>query len=207
MLWLMGAKGKNWSSVRFLNLVKDAGKPKQALLWSAPEKDSNFMKALRENRIVTVVQPNVGTKKDFGTVGFEKERNASYLVFPKKLPVPEGTKIIGIKYNLLEQSEPEGPLYKPKVEAEPGIAMRDTGGFKADKKKIAQTSRHSTKVVKAREVYTAEVDLVARESRELQVEAVSLAEAKELLRTELAGIQINAENANVSKRLKSVKKA
>jgi hypothetical protein len=106
MLWLMGAKGENFSSVRFLNLVKDAGKAKQALLWLAHEKDSNFMKALRENRIVTVIQPNVGTKKDFGTVGFLKERSVFYLVFPKKLPIPEATKAIGIKCNVLEQSEP-----------------------------------------------------------------------------------------------------
>ena len=53
-------------------------------LWTKPEQDRDFMRAGKENRVMTVIQHNVGTKKDFGLVGFFPKDKAALLV--------EGTK-------------------------------------------------------------------------------------------------------------------
>ncbi|MGN6386869.1 MAG: hypothetical protein ACTHMT_11585, partial [Verrucomicrobiota bacterium] len=57
-------------TVRFAELVKKLGKPEQVVLWSALEDDRDFSKAVKERRVVTVFQQNVGSKKDYGLVGF-----------------------------------------------------------------------------------------------------------------------------------------
>src|SRR5688500_1826603 len=97
--------------MRFAKLVKTAGRPHPATLWVAdPAKDPEFKKAIDENRIVTLHQANVGTKKDFGRIGFFKEPNSTYLIFPKPLPMAEGIKVIGIKFDLLEEAPVKDPV-------------------------------------------------------------------------------------------------
>jgi hypothetical protein len=92
------------ASVRFAALVKSLGKPELLSLWTNPAADKNFKKAVVANRVATLKQINVGTKKDFGTVGFEKVKRASFLLFPKEIPYASGTKIIGVKYDLMAKS-------------------------------------------------------------------------------------------------------
>jgi hypothetical protein len=90
--------------VRFAQLVKAAGRPHVATLWvTEPGEDAEFKKAMGENRIVSVRVQNVGTKKDRGTIGFLKGRNLVYLIFPKALPMAEGTGVIGLKFDELEE--------------------------------------------------------------------------------------------------------
>ena len=103
-------KGK---TVRFAEVVKSAGKPEVVTLWQAPDKDPRVRKARKENRIMTVTQDVTGSKKDFGMIGFELEPNASYLLFPKTLQPFEGSRVVGIKYEMLGASKPVGGVYKP----------------------------------------------------------------------------------------------
>ena len=72
-------------TARFTDLVKKAGAPNPYLLWVSPKKDNIFQRAVKEQRVLTIHQENVGTKKDYGMVGFHQEPNAQYLVFPKSL--------------------------------------------------------------------------------------------------------------------------
>jgi hypothetical protein len=88
---------KQIKTVRFDVLLKQSGKPEQVTLWTRPEEDRDFMKAVHAGRVITLFQHNVGTKKDFGVVGFSPEKNAAFLVFPKTLEPDEGTRVIGIK--------------------------------------------------------------------------------------------------------------
>jgi len=98
--------------IRFSNLVQKSGKPETVTLWAAPQSNSAFMKAVKENRVVTVFQKPTGTKKDFGQIGFHQEKFATYLVFPKPLPKLGDVHVIGIKYELLKAQTENRPLEK-----------------------------------------------------------------------------------------------
>jgi hypothetical protein len=104
----MAENGKK--TVRFDALVGQTGQPVQVTLWTKPEEDRDFMRAVKEKRVVTVIQHNVGTKKDYGLVGFHPQDRATYLIFRKPLGLPDETKIVG-KLPLLKEKEP-----KPKQE-------------------------------------------------------------------------------------------
>jgi hypothetical protein len=90
-------------TARFTDLVKQAGAPKSYLLWVPPKQDPVFQRALKDERILTIHQENVGTKKDYGLVGFHEAPTAQYLVFPKSLKGFLDRRIIGINYDLLAQ--------------------------------------------------------------------------------------------------------
>src|SRR5688572_32734665 len=123
---------KPLKTVRFTQLIERAGKPVSVTLWTAPEDDRNFSKAMHEERVLTVIQRNVGPKADYGLVGFFKQPLATYLVFPKKLPYEPETKVVGIKYEQLAEAKPRGPLHKPKPEGPPGVPMREARSNEAE---------------------------------------------------------------------------
>lgn len=114
-------------TARFTDLVKKAGAPNPYLLWVSPKKDDVFQRAVKEQRVLTIHQENVGTKKDYGMVGFHEEPNAQYLVFPKSLKAFGERRIIGINYDLLAKESRAGktpeiqrrspPANPPKKEA------------------------------------------------------------------------------------------
>ena len=95
---------------RFTELVKKAGHPQVATLWTDPKSDGEFSKAIRENRVLTILGQNAGTKKEFGKVGFLKKKDAAYFVFPKSLPQLGKTWVVGIKYDLLAQRKISDPV-------------------------------------------------------------------------------------------------
>ena len=99
-------------TARFAAVVQQAGAPEQVIPWKDPARDPKFQRAVRENRLMTVTLPTVGTKKDFGVVGFEREKNAAFLIFPKSLKKFAGKRIVGIKYDLLAAAKPEGKPVK-----------------------------------------------------------------------------------------------
>lgn len=90
-------------TVRFAELVTKAGKPAIHPLWTAPAKDRTFQRALKEHRVLTIHQQNVGAKKDFGVVGFHQSPLAQFAIFPKSLRAFEGRRVIGMNYDLLAQ--------------------------------------------------------------------------------------------------------
>lgn len=116
-------------TARFDALVQSSGQPEAVTLWTKPEDDKAFMRAVREHRVLTLVQGNVGARKDFGLVGFTKQKNASYLVFPNRLALPPETKVVGIKYERLAATHPKGPVFKPARRRKPGIPMREQSRF------------------------------------------------------------------------------
>ena len=55
---------------------------------------------------MTVHQELVGNKSDHGTVDFEPGRARQFLIFPKSISKFKGSRIVGIKYDLLQAGRP-----------------------------------------------------------------------------------------------------
>jgi hypothetical protein len=98
-------------TARFTALVQRAGKPETLLLWQDPKKDPAFQDALHGNRLLTVLREPHG--KEYGVVGFKRNKTASYLVFPRPLRGFDGKRIVGIKYEQVAPSKPVGKPIKP----------------------------------------------------------------------------------------------
>ncbi|HEY6227469.1 MAG TPA: hypothetical protein VI282_10145, partial [Verrucomicrobiae bacterium] len=106
--------------IRFTQLVKASGRPHPATLWVAdPKQDPEFKKAIGENRILTIHHVNVGNKKESGEIGFQTGGAAGYLIFPKPLPMGEGTRVIGLKFDMLDEPAVKDPVKIKPVKAKP----------------------------------------------------------------------------------------
>jgi hypothetical protein len=105
-------------TVRFSQIVEKSGKPDAYILWTDPKKDTEFQRALKQNRVMTVHQETVGAKADYGTVGFDKKKTGELLLFPKSLKRFEGKKVVGVKYDLLEKPA-AAPKQQPKAKRKP----------------------------------------------------------------------------------------
>src|SRR5688572_9975583 len=92
-------------TVRFSEIMKAGGTPEIYLPLSDPKHDRDFMRAVREDRVLSIKQEPTGTRKDFGIVGFVPEKYVSYLIFPRSLKPFEGRRVIGIKYDALRQTQ------------------------------------------------------------------------------------------------------
>jgi hypothetical protein len=90
------------STVRFSEIVKIAGEPDVHLLLTDPAQDTRLKKAVSAHRVMTIHQTTVGTKRDYGTVGFVKGATGQFLIFPKSIGAYEGRTVVGIKYDLLK---------------------------------------------------------------------------------------------------------
>jgi mannose-6-phosphate isomerase-like protein (cupin superfamily) len=95
-------------TIRFSDLLNQAGEPDVHLLWIDPDKDKNLQKAIREHRVMTLHQFQ-GGKSDYAVIGFEKGVPGQVLIFPKSLKPFEDRKVIAIKYELLKSSSAVGP--------------------------------------------------------------------------------------------------
>src|SRR4029077_12079301 len=93
-------------TVRFSKIVETVGKPSVHVLWIDPENDTILQKAIKANRVMTIHQPPVGAKTDYGTIGFEKNVSGQVLIFPKSLRsfAFADKRVIGVKYDLLESA-------------------------------------------------------------------------------------------------------
>lgn len=91
-------------TVRFAQVVDHSGTPEPYTLWTAPEKDPEFQRAVKSDRVMSVHQENTGSKKDFGIVGFSPDPLAQWLIFPKSLKGFEGRRVVGVKYDLLKDA-------------------------------------------------------------------------------------------------------
>ena len=102
------------SSVRFAELVKRYGQPEMKSLWTRPEEDTAFTRAVKQRRVITISQEPGSKHKDFGEVGFHQRPHASYLVFPEPVKESGDVKVIGIKYELIREPDVKDAL-SPKV--------------------------------------------------------------------------------------------
>lgn len=182
-------------TVRFADLVRTFGRPEMVTLWTDPQKNIQFSRAIDENRIVTVKQVNVGTRKDFGLIGFHKERNVSFLMFPKPLDYPVGTKVIGIKYDLITSPEPPDPLSLSDRLALGGPKTSARGGVTEiqRQKKTVQTFQVTIKVVAATEVT-------------IDVNAADQAEARKKAQAQMAEKKVDFTKAQIQTRVRKVVK-
>ncbi|PTY08864.1 hypothetical protein DB347_04650 [Opitutaceae bacterium EW11] len=89
-------------TVRFKQLVEACGRPEVKALWGPAKSDRELQRAIKEARVLTVHQENVGTKKDWGVIGFWPEHTAQYLIFPKSLKRFSDRRVIGIDYSVVE---------------------------------------------------------------------------------------------------------
>jgi hypothetical protein len=113
-IWSMPKK-----EIRFGDLVKASGKPTIVSLWTNPRRDRPFMRAVKENRVLTLMQEPASRTKDFGRIGFHQNQHASYLVFPEPLPANRESRVIGIKYDLVEQPRIKDPVSRNHLESKP----------------------------------------------------------------------------------------
>lgn len=103
-------------TVRFSEVVKASGAPETYVLWTPAKQDKRFQSALKFDRIVTVQQDIIGSKKDFGVVGYQELPNAQLLIFPKSLKRFTDRRIVGMNYELLaKESRVPGPPEKKEV--------------------------------------------------------------------------------------------
>lgn len=96
-------------TVRFSIVTAAAGTPEVYLPLADPKHDRNFMRAVREDRVLSLKQEPTGTRKDFGAVGFVEEKFVSYLIFAKSLRQFAGKRVVGIKYDTLRPAEMTTP--------------------------------------------------------------------------------------------------
>lgn len=101
-------------TIRFATLVEKFGRPEQFDLWRPPAENPEFARALKDHRVITVIQRNIGTKKDVGVPGFLERPGAAYLVFPKSIPYETDVKIVGINYDLLAGAREKKEGRKPR---------------------------------------------------------------------------------------------
>lgn len=196
-------------TVRFAQVVQEVGNPQPYTLWESPEKDPQFSQAMRENRLMTVLQEPVGHKKDYGLVGYHKTANASYLIFPGSLSKFEGKKIIGVKYELLGEPKPLGPALKPKpveksvgpgVPAEPSSPGEPVGP-------IVQSSRQAkaTKPPPFPKKFMVTLVVSAETEVQQEVEAETQREAKKLAAQKVRDTQPDFSKAKIRIRVRSAK--
>ena len=130
--------------LRFAALVKTCGHPQTVTLWTKPENNPALMKAVRENRVLTVIQKSSSHRKDFGLIGFQPHQFALYLVFPKRLPkADDHATVVGIRYDLIE--EPDAP--NPPAKAVPPKEQRN-GAHSARPLRTSKPSPAKTPVPK-----------------------------------------------------------
>jgi len=209
---------KQLKTVRFSQVVEVAGKPLPVTLWTAPEEDYDFSKAVHEQRVLTVIQRNVDAKADYGLVGFFKQPLATYLVFPKKIPYPSETKVIGIKYEQLAEPKVSGPIYKPKPQKHPGIPLREKASAQTHTevdRSAAPSQRTTLKPESPKPQppppptqfrFRAEVQLVTRQVVPIEVEARSATEAARLLKEKASELQPESTNTTVTRRISKPKR-
>jgi len=118
----------NVKQARFGKIVEAGGKPEAYLAFSDPDKDPSFMRAAKESRVVTIKQEPTSTRKDFGVVGYVKEKYATYLIFPKSLREFSGQRVIGIDYSILQSADVRvgGKVPAPRKKPEPKKAKKTT---------------------------------------------------------------------------------
>ncbi len=160
--------------VRFAQLIKAAGKPHPTTLWTEPAKDRKFSKALQENRVLTIRNVNVGTKKDRGVIGFLKGPGSTFLIFPKALPMAEGTGVVGLRFEDVADAPVDDPVKIKGVPQKKKVEMVKKVGGKASKE--ADTHRKETRESRIFQ-FRVKVAYSATVLRDVEVQAASAATA------------------------------
>ena len=176
------------AAIRFRDLVKTAGTPEPKSLWTDPKADRDFMRAVKQKRVLTVMQES--KRKDFGELGFHQHAGALYFVFPKPLPAEAG-RVIGIKYDLADASEPRDAIPADKLNR----AAKKTRTRSREPKKVEPVVK--TFQVAARRVAVLEVNF--------SIDAPSKVEARQKANETLKRQGFELAKAKIENEIKSVK--
>jgi hypothetical protein len=190
-------------TVRLDQLIKSSGKPEAITLWTRPEDNPEFMRAVKQHRVMTVIQRNVGTKKDYGLVGFFPKELAAFWIFPKPLDFPNETKVIGINYDRLATSEPRGTLYKPKPKRRyPGIPLRKERTSPAASKIESNSApaKPKTPPPPKQFAFRGRARITATQDLDLEAKASSAAEASSHLKAQVEQLAIDPAKAKISRK-------
>ena len=162
-------------TARFKDLVEKCGTPEAYTAWVDPKRDQRFQMAWRENRVLTIQQNPAGQTKDFGVVGFHKDGNVAYLLFPKPLTEFEGRRIVGIAYDAVH-TPPRGPVVKPSAAKKKKSSPHPTPGTKSFSVTICVTAQlEYTETVNATSSSAAKAEAVkAAESRDLDLSSAEI---------------------------------
>jgi hypothetical protein len=170
----------NVKQVRFAKILEAGGKPEAYLAFSDPEKDPGFMRAAKESRVVTIKQEPTSKHKDFGIVGYVKEKYATYLLFPKSLREFDGQRVIGIDYSILESADVRigGKVPAPRKKPEPKRAkLRSAAIPKPQLSKPAPKPKPEKPKPQPKR-FKVEVQITTVDGKEIEVTAWNQAEAK-----------------------------
>jgi hypothetical protein len=86
-------------TIRFSDVVDACGRPVNHLVLTKPSKDHTLQAALKANKVMTVHQPDTGSKADRGEIGFHPGKSRQFLLFPKSLRQFAKRTVVGIKYD------------------------------------------------------------------------------------------------------------
>jgi hypothetical protein len=176
------------SVIRFRELVKTAGTPEPKSLWTDPKHDPDFLRAVKQNRVLTVVQES--RKKDFGELGYHQHPCALYFVFPKPLPAESG-RVIGIKYEMAEAGEPADAIPPEKLKR----AAKARPGRSREPEKPKTVLKTFQVTFRQLAVLESTLRIEARSKAEASKEALKLLEQR----------TFDVANAKIKNEIKSVK--
>ena len=91
-------------TARFTEIVEQCGKPSAHFALLDPAKDRPLQNLLRQNRVMSIYHGHRGEGADYGMVGLIESTGSQLLVFPKSIKRYAGRRIVGINYDLLEDS-------------------------------------------------------------------------------------------------------
>ena len=194
-------------TVRFSDLVKHFGPAHLVTLWTDPKADKTFMRAVDENRIITIALQNVGTHKDFGVVGFDPKPSATYIVFAKPLSAANGTKVIGMKYELLEEAPVKDPVSPAQLRPPAKVRMPAP---KPDKAAV-ETKDADKKVIafpepKPPQKFKVAISVTTKSQVEKEIEAANAKEARATALEAMKKEPVDVTNAVITRRVISAKK-
>ena len=169
----------NVKQVRFGKMVEAGGKPGAYLAFSDPDRDPSFMRAAKESRVVTIKQEPTSNRKDFGVVGYVKEKYATYLIFPKSLREFSGQRVIGIDYSILQSADVRvgGKVPAPRKKPEPKKAKK-TMAAAISKPEPAQTAPKPEKPQPQPKRFEVELQITTVVRKDIAVTAWNQTEAK-----------------------------
>src|SRR5437588_2357920 len=185
-------------TLRFASLIKQSGKPYATTLWTEPKADKNFARAMRENRVLTVVSEDVGSKKDFGKIGYHQDHSATYLIFPKPLPENKAGRVVGLNYNELAEAPITDPV-RPERDSKQADSRQKTkraGPERAAKAEAPAAAEHEFHAVLQRQAIW---------EKPLTVTAKNQSEAEEKFRQAAEAVSFDLADAKIKNRLETLR--
>ncbi len=167
-------KVQTTKTARFSNVVAQAGSPEIYLPLFDPKQDRSFMRAVHEQRVLSIRQDPTSKHQDYGTVGFETEGHSTYLVFPKSLKEFAYARVVGIKYDTLKDVSAKTGTPPPSLKLPRSRARNE--------KPVASKSISEPEPPKPLEPqpknFTVRMQLTTVTEKEVVVSAITKAEAK-----------------------------